>query len=64
MNRRQKPIPPRIKNSAYRPAIERLDAALAENTLSDNYEKIRLMRVALFADVDALRESGKIVLPE
>ena len=64
MNRRAKTGPPRIKNAAYRPALERLDAALAENTRLDNYEKIRLMRLAMFADVDALEASGKVVIPK
>jgi hypothetical protein len=64
MNRRQKPFQPRIKNPAYRPAFERLDAALEGNTPCDNREKIRLMRLALFADVDALEKSGRVVIPE
>jgi len=37
---------------------------LAENTQTDNYEKIRLMRLALFADVDKLQQSGKIIIPK
>ena len=54
----------RIKNPAYRPAFERLDAALEENTTYDNREKIRLMREAMFADVDRLQKSGSAVIPE
>jgi hypothetical protein len=64
MNRHQKSHPKRNKNPAYRPAFERLDSALEENTRSDNYEKIRLMRLAMFADVDALEKSGRVVIPE
>ena len=64
MNRRQKPFQPRIKNPAYRPAFERLDAALAENTPGNNIEKIRRLRIAMFGDVDALEKSGKIKIPE
>jgi hypothetical protein len=64
MNRRQKPFQPRIKNPAYRPAFERLDAALAENTPCNNIEKIRRLRIAMFGDVDALEKSGKIKIPE
>lgn len=64
MNRRPKPAPLRIKNPAYRPAFERLDAALEENTPCDNREKIRLMRLAMFADVDKLEKSGEVVIPE
>jgi hypothetical protein len=64
MNRRQKPFQPRIKNPAYRPAFERLDAALAENTPCNNIEKIRRLRIAMFGDVDTLEKSGKIKIPE
>ena len=64
MNRHQKPPPHRPKNPAWRPAFERLDAALEENTPFDNTEKIRLMRLALFADVDALEKSGTIKFPK
>ena len=39
MSRRQKPAPPPIKSSAYRPAIERLNTALEENTRqADEFE--------------------------
>ena len=64
MNRRQKSPQRRTKAPAYRPAFERLDAALEENTPSDNSEKIRLMREAYFADVDALEKSGTVVIPK
>ena len=64
MNRHKKTSPHRTKNPAYRQAFERLDEALAENTSPDNLEKIRLMRLAYFASVDALQKSGKVVLPE
>jgi hypothetical protein len=53
-----------IKNQSYRQAFARLDEALAENTQTDNYEKIRLMRLALFADVDKLQQSGRIIIPK
>jgi len=64
MKRRQKPLRPFVRNPAYRQAFERLDEALEENTPWNNYEKIRLMRQAAFADVDALGKSGAIKLPE
>jgi hypothetical protein len=64
MNSRQKPPPLRPKNPAYRQAFERLDAALEKNTTLDNYEKIRRMRLALFADVDKLQSSGRIKIPK
>jgi len=64
MNRRQKPWHRGPPPAAYRPAFERLDAALEENTPCDNREKLRLMRAAYFADVDALEKSGAVVLPK
>ena len=64
MKHRQRLTQRQSKNLAYRQAFERLDAALEENTPCDNREKIRLMREAYFADVDALQASGKLVLPE
>lgn len=64
MNRRQKPSQRRPQNPAYRPAFERLDEALAENTQSDNSEMIRLLRQTAFADVDALQKSGRIKIPK
>ncbi len=64
MNRRQKSPQPRPKNPAYRQVFERLDAALEENTPCDNTATIRLMRLALFADVDKLKESGRVVIPK
>ncbi len=44
MNRHLKYRPPRIKNQAYRPAFERLDAALEENTRPDPDEIGRILR--------------------
>jgi len=64
MNRRQKPPQRRTQALAYRPAFERLDAALEENTPSDNSERIRLMRLAMFADVDELKKSGSLKIPK
>ena len=64
MNRRHKSPPRRSQAPAYRQAFERLDAALEKNTPWDNSEKVRLMRLALFADIDRLEASGKVVLPK
>jgi len=64
MNRRQRSPQPRIKNPAYRQAFEHLDTALDENTPSDYSEKIRLMRIAMFADVEKLEESGNLKMPK
>jgi hypothetical protein len=64
MNRHRKPPQYRTKAPAYRQAFERLDEALEENTPSDNTAKIRLMRLAYFADVDKLQASGRIKIPK
>jgi hypothetical protein len=64
LKRHQQPNYLKVRSPAWRPAFERLDAALEENTPSNNYEKIRLMRLALFADVDKLHESGRIKIPK
>jgi len=54
----------RSRSPAYRSAFERLDAMLVENTRMDNRERIRLLRQAHFADVDAFVKSGQLVLPK
>lgn len=59
-----KPQPQRIKTPAYRQAFERLDEALEKNTVSDNSHKIRLLRLAMFGDVDKLQSSGMVEIPE
>ena len=64
MNRHQKRPRMVVRSPAYRQAFERLDEALEENTPWNNYEKIRLMRLAAFASVDALQKSGRIKIPE
>ena len=56
MNRHQKQPYLKVRSLAYRQAFERLDEALEENTQSDNTEKIRRMRQAYFASVDALQK--------
>lgn len=62
-HRQQRPHRP-VHSAPYRQAFERLDAALEENTPLNNFEKIRLMRLAAFADVDAYQKSGMLKLPE
>jgi hypothetical protein len=64
MNRRKKALQHRSQSPAYRQAFERLDAALEENTPSNNYEKIRLMRLAMFADVDEYMKTHPLNLPK
>jgi hypothetical protein len=53
-----KALPP-----AWRPAFERLDTALRENTGSSNARKIAALRKVCFADVEALEASGEVVIP-
>jgi tetrahydromethanopterin S-methyltransferase subunit G len=54
MNHHHKKRPPHIvKHHAYRRAFQRLDEALERNSDFSNHEKIRLLRQAAFADVDA-----------
>jgi hypothetical protein len=55
---------PMVRNPAYREAFQRLDESLEQNSGFSNTEKIRLMRVAYFADVDELEKSGRIKLPK
>jgi hypothetical protein len=64
VNRHQKHPHPVVRNPAYREAFQRLDESLEENSGFSNAEKIRLMRQAMFADVDELRKSGRIKLPK
>jgi hypothetical protein len=59
MTTRQKLPPPRPKNLAYRQAFEQLDAALAENSRSDDSWKIDLLRLKVFG---CLPETGEIAI--
>ncbi len=45
-------------------ALEQIDAFLEQNNGRPNAELIRLLRKAMFADVDELEKSGEIKLPE
>jgi len=64
MNRFQKQPSPIVRNPAYREAFQRLDESLEQNSGFSNAEKIRLMRKAMFADVDELVKSGTITIPK
>jgi len=64
MNRHQKQPHFIVRNPAYRQAFQRLDESLEKNLGFSNAEKIRLMRKAMFADVDALEKSGTVKLPD
>ena len=63
MNPFQRHPSPIVRNPAYRQAFQRLDESLERNSSFSNAEKIRLMRKAMFADVDALQKSGRIKIP-
>jgi hypothetical protein len=52
------------RNPSYREAFQRLDESLEQNSGFSNAEKIRLMRKAMFADVDELEKSGRIKIPK
>ena len=64
MNRHQKQPHFNFRNPAYRQAFQRLDESLKQNSGFSNAEKIRLLRLAMFADVDALQKSGRIKIPK
>jgi hypothetical protein len=57
-NARRNALPP-----AWRPAFERLDAALRENTSCNNARRIALLNKIAFADVEALKASGEVIIP-
>jgi hypothetical protein len=58
MNHRQKPPQLRSKNPAYRQAFEKLDAVLAQNTSSNDIEKIDLLRLKVFGVAISPGKSG------
>jgi hypothetical protein len=48
----------------WRAAFERLDIALRENAGSSNARKIAILRKVCFADVEALKASGELIIPK
>ena len=64
MTRNGKIARPIVRNPAFRQAFQRLDESLEQNSDFSNAEKIRLMRQAMFADVDELVKFGRIKLPK
>jgi hypothetical protein len=50
--------------SNWRQAIQQLEDAIEQNSEHPNVEKIRLMRIAMFGDIDAMEKSGDIQLPK
>ena len=59
MNRRQKSLQHRFKDPPYRQAFERLEKALAENTRSNDIEKIDRLRLTLFGCAPGTVEFSK-----
>jgi hypothetical protein len=64
MNRHHKQPQMTVRNPTYRQAFQRLDESLVVNAQSDNFEKIQLMRLALFGDVVKLQQSGTVKIPK
>jgi hypothetical protein len=64
MNQGQKSSRSLIKNPAYREAFERLDEALVHRSGGSNFERIQMVRRALFGDVDKLQESETVKIPK
>ena len=64
MNYHQKQSHRMAGNPAYRRAFQALDEALDKNTNFSNAEIIKAMREAMFASVDALEKSGRIIIPK
>ena len=52
-----------LRRDGRRDALQRLDEHLEHTTTSSNSEIIRLMRQAMFADVDELEKSGQVIVP-
>lgn len=53
-----------LRRDGRRDALQRLDEHLERNTTHSNAEIIRRMRTAMFADVDELEKSGRVVVPK
>lgn len=64
MNRHRRASQSQSEPPSFRRAFARLDEALDKNTEPDNAWKIRLMRMALFGDVERLEQSGTVKIPE
>lgn len=62
----------RYRNRSARPghrrrpptALERIDASLERNSEGSNAEMIRILRKAMFDDVDELEASSEVKLPQ
>lgn len=64
MNRHRIRLARSARGDEHLSPLERLEALFAEYYGSSNAERIRRMREAMFADVDALQKSGRIKLPK
>lgn len=52
------------RHPAYRRALQSLNEAIEQNTEHPNVEKIRLMRIAMFSDIEDLEQSDTVALPQ
>ena len=53
-----------LRRDGRRDALQRLGEHLDSTTTSANVEIIRRLRQAMFADVDALEKSGRVIIPQ
>ena len=53
-----------LQRDGRRNALQRLDEHLERSTTNSNAEIIALMRKTMFADVDALQNSGQVIIPK
>jgi hypothetical protein len=53
-----------VHSPNYRQAFQRLDEVLERTCAGSNFEKIQLMRLALFGDVIKLQQSGTVKIPK
>jgi tetrahydromethanopterin S-methyltransferase subunit G len=65
MNRRQKPLPRRSQNAAYRQAFERLDESLEQTSGGSNAERLQLIGRHIFGDLwDGPEQNSTVRNPE
>ena len=53
-----------VRNPAYRQAFQRLEDSLARTSEDSNFEKIDLLRLALFGVVAEPQQSGTVKIPK
>ena len=52
-----------LRHDGRRDALQRLEEHLERNTAHSNAEIIGRLRKAMFADVDELEKSGRVIVP-